>query len=102
MSKKQKESAFFTLDTFQHLTRKKDKDHFAMKTWKTGSHQNYLISKGVEAFSLDPTMTDETKQERERMRAIKKEESKTAQAMALQIASRIDLLGLEKPKDQSG
>ena len=86
----------------QHLTRKKDKTEFAMKTWKTGSHQNHLITKTLDALALDPTQTDGEKEERDKMRAKKREESKQAQALALQIASHIDTLGLEKPKVQNG
>ena len=73
-----------------------------MKTWKTQMHNTNLITQTVEAFTLDPTTTDETKLERERQRAMKKEESKRAQKLALEIASHIDDLGLEKPKVQNG
>ena len=84
---------------FQHLTRKKDKSEFAVKSWKVQSHHTNLVTKGVDAFSFDPS-SDKAKKaakEKKRNQEGKKVESERAQALALEIAANIDSMGASKP-----
>ena len=62
------EATFFWY--FQHLTRKKDKSEFAVKSWKVQSHRTNLVTKAVDSFSLDPSsdkakITPEEKKEKQ-------------------------------------
>ena len=91
-------NTFFVL-YFQHLTRKKDKSEFAVKSWKVQSHHTNLVNKGVDAFSFDPS-SDKAKKaakEKKKKQEGKKVESERAQALALEIAANIDSLGAAKP-----
>ena len=83
------------------MTRKKTRTEFATKTWKTSSHNNVLITKTLDCLQLDDTVTDQKRDEKEKIREQKRAESKQAQALALELASRIDSLA-EKPKHQNG
>ena len=84
---------YFFVWYFQHLTRKKDKSEFAVKSWKVQSHRTNLVTKAVDSFSLDPS-SDKAKITPEE----KKEKQERAQALALEIAANIDSLGSEKQK----
>ena len=71
-----------------------------MKSWKVQSHHTNLVTKGVDAFSLDPS-SDKAKKaakEKKKKQDGKKVESERAQALALEIAANIDTRGTEKPK----
>ena len=64
-----------------------------MKSWKDQSHRTNLVTKTVDCFSLDPS-SDKAKITPEE----KKEKQERAQALALEIAAKIDSLGTEKQK----
>ena len=55
-------------------------------------------------MQLDETVTDQKRDEKEKIREQKRAESKQAQALALKLAERIDTLAekTEKPKHQNG
>ena len=60
-----------------------------------------MITKTLDCLQLDDTVTDQKRDEKEKIREQKRAESKQAQALALELASRIDSLA-EKPKHQNG
>ena len=67
----------------QHLTRKKDKTESLSSKWKTQSHQSALLSKTLNALTLDPS-------QKKNGQFRPKSESKQAQELALEIATSID------------
>ena len=62
------------------------------------------MTKTLDCMQLDETVTDQKRDEKEKIREQKKAESKQAQALALKLAERIDTLAekTEKPKHQNG
>ena len=81
---------------YQHLTKKKDQSDFAVKSWKTQSHNNVLVTKTLDCLAQksDKASVEKKKKTHE----IKRIESERAQAIALEIAANIDSMGSEKPK----
>ena len=86
---------------FQHLTRKKDKSEFAVKSWKVQSHHNVLVTKTLDCLTSNLT-AEQTAEEKKKVHEVKKAESERAQALALEIAAHIDSMGCNTPKPPTG